>query len=132
MIENKARPGEVEVLLADDATLKDLNLRMRGVNDATDVLTFPADPLWPEALGQIAISMDFASRGASARGVTLTEETAFLALHGALHLAGWDDESEEERQKMVAEMNRIAGLTGLSPDEDWASQPHPTGGMDGG
>lgn len=132
MIENKARPGEVEVLLADNATLKELNQRMRGVNEATDVLTFPADAHWPGTLGQIAISMDFSSRGAAARGVTLTEETAFLALHGALHLAGWDDETDEQRQKMVAEMNRIARLTGLTPDEDWASQPHSTGGQDGG
>lgn len=104
---------------------------MRGINEATDVLTFPADPQWPGTLGQIAVSMDFASRGAAARGVTLTEETAFLALHGALHLAGWDDDSEEERLKMVAEMNRIARLVGLTPDTEWSSQPHLTGGPDG-
>jgi probable rRNA maturation factor len=100
---------------------------MRGVDEATDVLTFPSDPAWPGMVGQIAISLDFAERGAKARGVTLTEETAFLALHGALHLAGWDDESEEERDAMVAEMNRIALLAGLKPDENWSSQPHTEG-----
>lgn len=124
------RDGEVEILLADDEALMELNRRMRGVDEATDVLTFPSDPVWPGMIGQIAISMDFAERGAKARGVTLTEETAFLALHGALHLAGWDDESEEERDAMVAEMNRIARLTGLKPDENWASQPHQTGESD--
>jgi len=129
--ENGARPGEVEVLLADDSVLKDLNQRMRGINEATDVLTFPADPQWPGVLGQVAVSMDFAARGSAARGVTLSEETAFLALHGALHLAGWEDETEEERHRMVAEMNRIARLTGLTPDEAWASQPHLSRGPDG-
>lgn len=105
---------------------------MRGVDEATDVLTFPSDPEWPGMVGQIAISLDFAERGARVRRVTLSEETAFLALHGALHLAGWDDESEEERDAMVAEMNRIALLAGLKPDENWASQPHLTGEPDAG
>lgn len=100
------------------------------MDEATDVLTFPSDPAWPGMVGQIAISMDFSERGAIARGVTLTEETAFLALHGALHLAGWDDETDQERDAMVAEMNRIALLAGLKPDENWASQPHVTGEPD--
>ncbi len=122
--EGKVRSGEVEILLADDEALRELNQRMRGVDEATDVLTFPSDPAWPGMVGQIAISMDFAERGAKARGVTLSEETAFLALHGALHLAGWEDETDQERDEMVAEMNRIAILAGLKPDDNWASQPH--------
>lgn len=120
----------MEILLADDETLKDLNSRMRGIDEATDVLTFPSDPSWPGMVGQIAISMDFAERGAEARGVTLSEETAFLALHGALHLAGWDDDSEAEREAMVAEMNRVAALVGLKKDLDWSSQPHLRGARD--
>ncbi len=118
------------MLLADDETLKDLNHRMRGVDEATDVLTFPSDPSWPGMVGQIAISMDFAERGARARAVTLSEETAFLALHGALHLAGWDDETEKEREAMVVEMNRVAALVGLRQDLGWASQPHLRGDPD--
>lgn len=127
MKEGEVRGGEVEILLADDEALKELNQRMRGVDEATDVLTFPSDPAWPGMVGQIAISLDFAEKGAKARGVTLSEETAFLALHGALHLAGWDDESDQDRDAMVAEMNRIALLAGLKPDENWSSQPHTAG-----
>lgn len=116
--------AEVSVLLTDDQTMRELNLRFRGVDEPTDVLSFPA-PAGPEMpLGDIAVSVEFAAKGAKARGVSASEEAAFLALHGGLHLLGWDDETDEQRDQMVQEMNRVAQAAGLRKDESWASVPH--------
>jgi probable rRNA maturation factor len=88
--------GEVEVLLASDATLKRLNKVFRGKNKPTDVLSFPA----PEEIvaqgvaGDLAISLDTASRQAEQYGHSLTDELRILLLHGLLHLNGEDHETD--------------------------------------
>jgi rRNA maturation RNase YbeY len=99
------------------------------VDEATDVLTFPAGDfpsgnLADAPLGDIVISVDFAQRQAVARGVALGQELAFLAIHGALHLAGYNDETDRAREEMVAEMNRVARAAGLEPDAAWHSILH--------
>ncbi|HXH60214.1 MAG TPA: rRNA maturation RNase YbeY [Fimbriimonadaceae bacterium] len=116
--------GEVSVLLTDDGEMRRLNQRFRGVDEATDVLTFPAPDGLEGQVGDIAVSMDFARRGAESRGVPIEEEAAMLVIHGGLHLAGYDDETEEERGKMSHMMNEAASALGLACDEGWASQPH--------
>jgi len=116
--------AKVDVLLTDDKTMKRLNKEFRGIDEATDVLTFPA-PDWDGApLGDIAISLDFATRGAAARRVPVHEELAYLGIHGGLHLLGYDDETEQEREDMVDRMNVVAAMAGINTDENWASQPH--------
>src|SRR5271166_529241 len=89
--QNDAPAGRVSLLLAGDAEIRDLNRTYRGVDAATDVLSFPlGDPDWRgahrEFLGDIAISVPYAQRQAAARGVELETELAYLAIHGALHL----------------------------------------------
>ena len=74
--------------------------------------------------GDIAISVPFAQRQAAARGVSLDVELQYLAIHGALHLIGWDDVEDREREQMQAEMNRIGGFVGLPPDPEWGSVLH--------
>ena len=94
--------GEVHVLLADDATLRRLNKTFRGKDKATDVLSFPAgpstvffgEPDGPELAGDLAISLETASRQAKRFGHTLKEEVCILLLHGLLHLAGYDHEQD--------------------------------------
>jgi probable rRNA maturation factor len=120
--QHPTRTGEVSVLLTDDAEIQDLNLQFRGSDEATDVLTFPADH--PMLLGDIAISVPYAERQAAARGVGIAQEIGFLAIHGGLHLLGFDDESERERAQMVGLMNQAAIAAGLQPDEAWASILH--------
>lgn len=116
--------GDVDVVVTTDEEMRELNRLHRDIDEATDVLTFPG-PDWPGApLGDIALSYNFALKGAVARGVEVEEELAYLAIHGGLHLLGWDDERDEDRDAMVVEMNRIALAAGLRPDPDWASQPH--------
>lgn len=109
--------SEVSILLTTDEEVQDLNLRFRGIDEPTDVLTFVDS----EGSGDIAIAMPTAERQAELRGVTLTEELAYLAIHGVLHIAGLDDQEDVDRQAMQAEMNRIAQLVGLPADEHWTS-----------
>jgi probable rRNA maturation factor len=85
--------GEVDVLLAEDRTLRRLNREFRGKDKATDVLSFPAaDEVSGEFAGDLAISLDTARRQATAHGHTLRDEVRVLLLHGLLHLQGMDHE----------------------------------------
>ena len=119
----KADPCEVSVLITDNEGIRQLNKEFRNLDEATDVLTFPA-PSGIPSLGDIAISIDFASAQAKRRKVRLQDELAMLAIHGGLHLMGMDDELESNREAMVVEMNRIAKLAGIPEEEDWSSLPH--------
>jgi rRNA maturation RNase YbeY len=116
--------AEVCLLITSDERIHEMNRIFRGVDEPTDVLTFPSGEESPAPLGDVAISLPYAERQARARGVSLEQELGFLAIHGALHLAGFDDETEPERAGMVREMNRAAVAAGLDPDEEWASILH--------
>ncbi|HVT13703.1 MAG TPA: rRNA maturation RNase YbeY [Fimbriimonadaceae bacterium] len=121
----------VSVLIGTDEAIRDLNSRYRGQDEATDVLTFPSDDVPGAPLGDIAIALPYAERQARLRGVSLSQELGYLAIHGTLHLLGFDDEEEGERARMVREMNRVAVQAGLKPDEDWASILHAGGAVQG-
>jgi probable rRNA maturation factor len=85
--------GEVDVLLAEDRTLRRLNREFRGKDKATDVLSFPAAAeVADEFAGDLAISLDTARRQAKTHGHTLRDEVRVLLLHGLLHLQGMDHE----------------------------------------
>ncbi len=89
--------GHVTVLLTTDASIRSLNRRFRGKNKATDVLSFPADSASPgveRIAGDLAISVPTARRQATAQGHTLSTEIKVLILHGLLHLAGYDHETD--------------------------------------
>jgi probable rRNA maturation factor len=103
--------GEVDVLLADDATLKRLNRTYRGKNKATDVLSFPAAynefAGENQTAGDLAISLETAGRQAAAYGHSLRDEVRILLLHGLLHLHGFDHEIDEgEMAAREAELRR--------------------------
>ncbi|MGA1984168.1 MAG: rRNA maturation RNase YbeY [Acidobacteriaceae bacterium] len=111
--------GEVYVLLADDATLRRLNRTFRGKDKATDVLSFPAgpttvffgEPKGPGLAGDLAISLEAAARQAERFGHSLGEEVRVLLLHGVLHLAGFDHETDAgEMAALEAELREKLGL----------------------
>jgi probable rRNA maturation factor len=85
--------GEVNVLITSDDKMRRLNRDFRGKDKATDVLSFPAAQNGKLA-GDIAISRDIARENAKALGHSLTTEVKILLLHGLLHLAGHDHESD--------------------------------------
>lgn len=99
--------GDVDVLLADDATLRSLNKTFRHKNKATDVLSFPAAENPYGHAGDLAISLDTAARQAGAFGHTLRDEVRILLLHGLLHLSGLDHETDDgEMAAREAELRR--------------------------
>jgi probable rRNA maturation factor len=93
--------GEVSVFLATDATIRTLNREYRKKDKATDVLSFPVDAdhllAAPKQAGDLAISLDTARKQADEHGHTLLIEVKILLLHGLLHLAGYDHETDKGR-----------------------------------
>ena len=89
----------VSVLLTTDAELKRMNRTFRGKNKATDVLSFPAAlipglPSDQQRGGDLAISLETATRQAEQFGHPLQQEVKILILHGLLHLSGLDHETD--------------------------------------
>ena len=104
--------GQVDVLLTSDAELKTLNRAYRGKNKPTDVLSFPTPPeISATHAGDLAISLDTAARQASSFGHSLDAEVKILLLHGLLHLAGEDHETDSgEMAAREAQLRSILGL----------------------
>ena len=86
--------GEVAVVLAGDGLLRRLNRAYRGKDRPTDVLSFPGDG-GESGLGDVVISVATADRNARGLGRTLLQELDVLALHGFLHLLGYDHETDD-------------------------------------
>jgi len=90
--------GTVNMLVTSSAELRALNRQFLGKNTATDVLSFPPAEMrvreWKSFAGDVAISADIARDNAQRLGHSLAEEIKILALHGVLHLAGFDHERD--------------------------------------
>ena len=115
------------VLLTDDEHLRLLNKQYRGEDHPTDVLSFPSGDPIPggenllDYLGDIAISVPHAQRQAQAKGHETTAELQLLAVHGVLHLLGYDHETEQDKAEMWRSQEAILaqlGLIGINPTED--------------
>jgi probable rRNA maturation factor len=91
--------GRVTLVLTSSQEIRSLNAHFRGKNKATDVLSFPADsPAQDRGVaGEIAISADIARQNAARLGHSAALEVKVLALHGILHLAGFDHERDNGR-----------------------------------
>ncbi|MCS6777094.1 MAG: rRNA maturation RNase YbeY [Chloroherpetonaceae bacterium] len=122
LLQEAGKPrAEVSILLTDDARIRELNCTYRGYDSPTDVLSFaqnapegdmvlPALPGHPELLGDVVISVETAARQAERHGVTLEQELALLAVHGILHLLGYEDETEAGARQMRAREQEILGF----------------------
>ena len=86
--------GEVALVFAGDGTLHRLNRTYRGQDKPTDVLSFPG-PGGHEGLGDVLISVATAERNARSLGRTVPQELDVLALHGFLHVLGYDHETDD-------------------------------------
>jgi probable rRNA maturation factor len=94
---------EITVALVDDARLQSLHRDFMGIDTPTDIMTFPVDNSAGEVQGgELAISVDHATTQGVAWGHSPEEEIAFLVVHGLLHLIGWRDETEDQRERMLA------------------------------
>ncbi len=102
--------GTVTVALVDDAVMRRLNRRFAGKSRATDVLSFPSGGV-EGVLGDIAIATGVARRQARVAGHTYAEELRVLALHGLLHLLGYDHHDDGGRMARVeSRLRRRGGL----------------------
>jgi probable rRNA maturation factor len=101
---------EVTVALVDDARLQSLHREFMGIDTPTDIMTFPVDESPGEIQGgELVISVDHAVTQASAWGLSPDEEIAFLVVHGLLHLCGWRDDADEQRQRMLDRQRELIG-----------------------
>ena len=104
--------GTVSVALVSDARVRALNRRYRGHNVATDVLSFPSNPesrIPNPVLGDIVIARGVARRQARDAGHSELTEWRVLALHGLLHLLGYDHERDGGRMRRVERRLRRRG-----------------------
>jgi probable rRNA maturation factor len=120
----KASHAEVAIVVTGDELLHQLNLEYRGIDAPTDVLSFSAQEelgetatafvTAPEAeayLGDVILSYPMASRQAQAAGHSVANELCLLAVHGVLHLLGYDHATAEEEAAMWAIQDAVlAGL----------------------
>ena len=121
-------PCEISVLLTDDEGIHEINLDMRGVDRATDVLSFPMFELEPGIppegeeyldldsdlcpLGDMCISLERASQQAEEFGHSLEREICYLTVHSVLHLLGYDhlDEGPMKAQMRAREESILESL----------------------
>jgi probable rRNA maturation factor len=113
---------EVAVLLCDDAMIAALNAQWRGRAEPTNVLSFPAPPAGGASasessaihLGDIAIACETVRREAGEQGLTVSAHLTHLAVHGFLHLLGYDHQTDGEAERMEGLEREILASLGIS------------------
>jgi len=118
---------EVVVFVTDNAELRQLNRRYRHKDEATDVLSFPSTLPATRTAGDLAISAEIAAANAAELGHSTETELKILILHGLLHLAGYDHETDNgEMQAREAELRLHLKLpVGLIERAHGAKAPTP-------
>ena len=91
--------GDVELVFVNDDEMRKINREQRGINKATDVLSFPYEQVSGGLMGSVVISTDTASRVASELGHSIESEIALLFLHGVLHILGYDHEIDDGQMR---------------------------------
>jgi probable rRNA maturation factor len=100
---------EVAVVLTTDKRLRDLHRQFMGIDSETDVMTFPSDPIEGESQssGDIVISVDRAAEQGIEFGHSREQEIEYLIVHGVLHLCGWNDRDDNDREKMLMRQDEL-------------------------
>ncbi|MEW5938816.1 MAG: rRNA maturation RNase YbeY, partial [Chloroflexota bacterium] len=102
-LDHQSARGDLAIVLADDARLRELNRDYLGIDAPTDVLSFPASEPDPETgaayLGDILLSVPRARKQAETAGHALADEAQLLVVHGVLHLLGHDHGNAREKKK---------------------------------
>ena len=124
-VEEISGEAEVSVTFMSDEEIQKVNAEYRDINEPTDVISFALEEMSegevaviaqegiPIALGDIIISVDTALRQAGEYGHDINREIGFLALHGFLHLLGYDHLTEEDEKKMFGRQKEILHSYGL-------------------
>ena len=126
--ENMEEKCEVNILLTDNLSIKDINNEQRNIDSATDVLSFPylfvedGEILVSEEdyydgylqLGDIVISLERAQEQSEEFGHSFDREVGFLTCHSVLHLLGYDHEEDSDREVMRQKEEAVLELLGLT------------------
>lgn len=91
--------GDVELVFVNDDEMRKINREQRGIDKATDVLSFPYEQVSGGLMGSVVISTNTASRVASELGHSIECEIALLFLHGVLHILGYDHEIDDGQMR---------------------------------
>ena len=98
------------MIFVDDARIQELNRRFLGRDRPTDVIAFNLSDSPEKLEGEVYVSVETAERQALDYGVTFWNELCRLAVHGVLHLLGFDDATDVQKKRMTEEENRILGV----------------------
>ncbi|WP_025032899.1 rRNA maturation RNase YbeY [Bradyrhizobium sp. DOA9] len=128
-VDEDVADAEVAVMLTDDAGIRTLNSNWRGIDKPTNVLSFPAlqpEGAWkvgdaPRMLGDIAIAYETMRREADEEHKPFEHHLSHLAVHGFLHLVGYDHENDDDAEEMEALETEILAHLGI-PDP-YADRP---------
>ncbi len=117
-LEGVGSRGEVSIVLVDDSYIHELNLTYRGKDAPTDVLAFNLQNGCTaleeeELLGDVVISLEKAAEQSAALGHSLNREVAFLAVHGILHLLGYDHDTDAAEEEMLEKQKLVLQKFGL-------------------
>ena len=132
MVDDDTSGAELAVMLTDDAGIRALNAAWRGIDRPTNVLSFPArqpegapkPDEAPRMLGDIAIAYQTTRREAGDEGKPFDHHLGHLAVHGFLHLVGYDHETDAEADAMEDLERRILARLGIpDPYGDAAADP---------
>lgn len=94
--------AELAIVLTDDAAIRILNRHWRGIDAATNVLSFPTNDRWtkPPHIGDVVLAYETIAREARADRKPFFHHVAHLAVHGFLHLIGYDHERDDDAERM--------------------------------
>ncbi|RAK22432.1 putative rRNA maturation factor [Anoxybacillus vitaminiphilus] len=123
-VENVQDEAEVSVTFVDNEKIREINRDYRGKDKPTDVISFALEEMGdgeieivgaelPPVLGDIIISVPKAREQAEEYGHSFMRELGFLAVHGFLHLLGYDHGTEEEEKEMFSKQEQILETFGL-------------------
>jgi probable rRNA maturation factor len=119
-------PAELAIVLTDDSAIRLLNRQWRGIDAATNVLSFPAKRVagQPPLIGDIVLAQQTIAREARAERKPFAHHLAHLAVHGYLHLTGYDHENDKDARLMEAAERKILRRLAIpDPYRDPAERP---------
>jgi probable rRNA maturation factor len=103
----------LQIIVINQKTIQEMNKMYRNIDKPTDVLSFINDDEMDSSLGDVFISIEQARLQALDYGHSFEREMGFLAVHGYLHLKGYDHHTDEEEKLMILEQERILTAANL-------------------
>lgn len=122
-------PGgaEISIALADDSLVRTLNREYRGKDEPTNVLSFPADdpgaPDRARMIGDVVLALETVEREAREAGKSVAAHVSHLVVHGVLHLAGYDHQTDADAKAMESLETAILAEMGIADPYVHVEQP---------